>query len=269
MLAGEETDGESVNRVSDVPKEFKEWLKDNEERMERAKSLPYFIRDNRKYVNQTQTTTLIRLGGVIQSAKKSGIEYLEVQELQKPLTENEIIQRIGGGDKTAGSCSSLAFAYAGNKCGFDVLDFRGGESCDFFSTVRNIMAIAQKVGGTVVKNTNDYKKAKDLLQTAQKGKEYYFTCGSHATIIRRTNTGFEYLELQSALSNGFKPLTNRELKYRFGAQKSHSIHKQKVETSDCIIDIDLLRKDNGFKKLLGYINTAKDKQIKGPDGTTR
>lgn len=43
----------------------------------------------------------------------------------------------------------------------------------------------------------------------------------------------------------------------------------KCETRDCIIDIDLLRKDSGFRRMLGYINTAKDKQRKGKSGTTR
>lgn len=46
MLNGEPLNGDSVNRVDDVPDNFKKWLKDNEERIERAKNLPYFLRDN-------------------------------------------------------------------------------------------------------------------------------------------------------------------------------------------------------------------------------
>ena len=52
ILAGEPLDGKSVNRVDDVPKEFKQWLKDNEERIARAKSLPYFLSDNRSIVGE-------------------------------------------------------------------------------------------------------------------------------------------------------------------------------------------------------------------------
>lgn len=260
----------SVNTVADVPQAFTDWVQANRERMTAAKSLPYFIRDNSKYVERTpKATTPSQLEDVLQLAEKASVEYLAVSELSKTLTEDEIISRVSGGDLTTGSCSSLAFTYAGNRCGFDVLDFRGGMSQSFFSRTGNIMSIAEKVGGTVAKHTNDYKKAKDLLKTTQMGKEYYFTCGSHAAIVRRTETGFEYLELQSPYVNGFKPLDENVLKRRFAAKKSHTVYGTKCETRDCIIDIDLLRKDSGFRRMLGYINTAKDKQRKGKSGTTR
>lgn len=260
----------SVNTVADVPQAFTDWVEANRERMTAAKSLPYFIRDNSKYVERTpKATTPSQLEDVLQLAEKASVEYLAVSELSKTLTEDEIISRVSGGDMTTGSCSSLAFTYAGNRCGFDVLDFRGGMSQSFFSRTGNIMSIAEKVGGTVAKHTNDYKKAKDLLKTTQMGKEYYFTCGSHAAIVRRTETGFEYLELQSPYVNGFKPLDENVLKRRFAAKKSHTVYGTKCETRDCIIDIDLLRKDSGFRRMLGYINTAKDKQRKGKSGTTR
>lgn len=260
----------SVNTVADVPQAFTDWVEANRERMTAAKSLPYFIRDNSKYVERTpKATTPSQLEDVLQLAEKASVEYLAVSELSKTFTEDEIISRVSGGDLTTGSCSSLAFTYAGNRCGFDVLDFRGGMSQSFFSRTGNIMSIAEKVGGTVAKHTNDYKKAKDLLKTTQMGKEYYFTCGSHAAIVRRTETGFEYLELQSPYVNGFKPLDENVLKRRFAAKKSHTVYGTKCETRDCIIDIDLLRKDSGFRRMLGYINTAKDKQRKGKSGTTR
>lgn len=50
ILAGEQFDGNSVNRVNDVPDNFKRWLKDNEERAKRSYSMPYFIKDNPKYL---------------------------------------------------------------------------------------------------------------------------------------------------------------------------------------------------------------------------
>lgn len=270
IIDGEKPTETSANTVKDVPQAFTDWVERNRERMAAAKSLPYFIRDNSKYVERTpKATTPSQLEDVLQLAEKASVEYLAVSELSKTLTEDEIISRVSGGDLTTGSCSSLAFTYAGNRCGFDVLDFRGGMSQSFFSRTGNIMSIAEKVGGTVAKHTNDYKKAKDLLKTTQMGKEYYFTCGSHAAIVRRTETGFEYLELQSPYVNGFKPLDENVLKRRFAAKKSHTVYGTKCETRDCIIDIDLLRKDSGFRRMLGYINTAKDKQRKGKSGTTR
>jgi hypothetical protein len=214
-------------------------------------------------------TSNTKLDEVIQIMDNAKISYNEVNTHQKPLVESEIIQRVGGGDMTRGSCSSLAFAYVGNKCGFDVLDFRDGVSRQTFSSPSTIMDIAEKAGGVVSKHTNDFTKATELLKTTQEGKEYYFSCGSHAAIVRKTATGYEYLELQSATKNGFKPLTKVELKHRFGAKQSHTSYGRKYETRDCIMDIELLKKDDSFRKLLGYINTSESKQKKGEKGSIK
>ena len=51
----DDDDAKSVNEVEDVPQGFKDWIKDNEERIERAEkrgTLPYFIRDNRGEVDR-------------------------------------------------------------------------------------------------------------------------------------------------------------------------------------------------------------------------
>nr|DAV79798.1 MAG TPA: minor capsid protein [Caudoviricetes sp.] len=49
ILNGEAVDDESVNRVDDVPQVFKDWLTENDERIQRASSVPYFMSDNTKY----------------------------------------------------------------------------------------------------------------------------------------------------------------------------------------------------------------------------
>jgi hypothetical protein len=101
------------------------------------------------------------------------------------------------------------------------------------------------------------------------GKEYYFTCGKHAAIVRKTATGYEYLELQSAMENGFKRLIIMDLRHRFGVKQFHTFHRSIYETRDCIIDIELLKKNASFRELLGYINTAEDKQRKGKIGVNK
>jgi len=49
ILRGEDTNGESVNAVRDVPQKFKDWMNENEDRIDSASSVPYFLRDNPKY----------------------------------------------------------------------------------------------------------------------------------------------------------------------------------------------------------------------------
>ena len=74
-----------------------------------------------------------------QACTTENVEHRAVQALPKQLTSDEIIERLAGGDMTQGSCSSLAFAYIGNKNGLDVLDFRDGGSRRVFSMNKNIM----------------------------------------------------------------------------------------------------------------------------------
>ena len=127
------------------------------------------------------------------------MEYNEVKQHDKAMSDDEIIKRLAGGDMTAGSCSSLAFAYIGNKCGYDVLDFRGGESRSYFGTNRDIKKILSLPG--VDSNIEEYDKAIPnaikILNSFELNEEYYFAAGKHAAIVRKTENGLQYLELQS------------------------------------------------------------------------
>ncbi len=54
ILQGEDVAPTSQNSVTDVPKVFKEWLVDNDDRLQSASSVPYFILDNTKYTGVRQ-----------------------------------------------------------------------------------------------------------------------------------------------------------------------------------------------------------------------
>lgn len=201
-------------------------------------------------------------------ALKIGIPSNPIQKSPKRLTEEEIIQAISGGDKTKGSCSSAAFAYIGNKGGYTVLDFRGGESCDFFSRNSRINMIGNLPGVKmhVAKNTNDFKATKELLENVENGNEYYLATGRHAAIIRKNDNLVEYLELQSKIVNGFKPFDNTVLKKRFKAQKSHAVRGRKYDVDSYLIDVNSLKDNPEFHNILSFLNTAETKQMKGIEG---
>lgn len=61
ILRGEEPTTGSVNEVKDLPENFKGWLTDNESRLQRSASLPYFMTDNPQYTGITPQMT--GLGG--------------------------------------------------------------------------------------------------------------------------------------------------------------------------------------------------------------
>lgn len=206
---------------------------------------------------------------VFEYIEKKKVLYKEVMPLKKELSEKDIISRVGGGDMTEGSCSSLAFAYAGNKCGLDVLDYRGGISQDVFSRSGFIKEITKGVGGLVINEYNDYDAANKIFEFLSIGKEYYFAIGKHAAIIRKTDNGvIEYLELQSHYDerNTWHLLNKASLKRRFKVQTAYRKYGMKWEPPTSLIDIDLLKNNAKIKKLLGYINTNEADQMKGAKG---
>lgn len=273
MLRGEKPieAHESKNFVGELPKSFKDWYDSNKERLSRSKTTPYFIEDNKKLILEggvvvtANATTAkgtpkmqpTKLDDVFARIDKEGIEYREVKPFTKQPTDTEIIERIGGGDKTFGSCASLAFAFAANKCGLDVLDFRGGKSLDYFSAFTNLMQICDNVGGYSSFSTTGIQ----LMKQTQPGKLYYLVYAQHAAIVRQVGKGkYEFLELQHSTSNGWKPLDSRVFSWRFGGSGRQF---------GLLMDIELLQMDSGFQKMVGYINTAQADQRKGMSGTIK
>ena len=96
-------------------------------------------------------------------AQRLNVSHNEVKDLEKPLTDDEIIQKLAGGDMTKGSCSSLAYAYCANKAGLDVIDFRGGDSTSVLSRNINI-PYAYKAANADIKEYMVKREAKDVAK---------------------------------------------------------------------------------------------------------
>ena len=108
------------------------------------------------------------------------------------------------------------------------------------------------------------------MKNVDEGKEYYLATGRHAAIIKKVGGEYQYLELQSdgrnGYVNGFHQLNNQILKIRFGCQKSHTFRGRGYAVSNTMIEIDSLGKNDEFKKILSFINTAEGNQTKGSRG---
>lgn len=211
--------------------------------------------------------------GIEQVARllNNNVEWVPVRVLDKPLDEETIIGKLCGGDLTKGSCASLAFAYVAQKAGYDIVDFRDGKSRTTFSTgcVRILRTLKENgMNGVFVGKAKSYLTAgKRALKSVEPGKQYYFECGRHATIVRMNENRLEYLELQSGVQNGWLPFErygsiDNALNRRFGAPKS----SRGYEVDSFLIDVDEMAKSKRLMKLMGYINTEPDKQAKGAHG---
>ena len=201
--------------------------------------------------------------------KLDNVEYRRVEKHKSPLTEDEIINSLSGGDMTKGSCASLALAYVGQKAGMNVLDFRDGASRSFFAT----RAILRKIGmlPNVITVTETAKSAvtagNKLLRRVETGKEYFFCSGKHAAIVRNKDGVMQYLELQSATGSGWQNFNGNPrytLAHRFGDYRFNG-----HDIDAFMIEVNSLKGTDNLRYLLGYINTAKNEQGKGKYGTRK
>jgi len=208
---------------------------------------------------------------ICQTCEINHVDYLDVSQHTIQYTDEELITRISGGDMTSGSCSSLGLAWAGNRAGLDVLDYRGGNSMKIFSRRSNILKVADMDGvvSTVQKGYNDVKNATTLLKSMEMNKEYYLATGTHASIVKHTESGYYYLELQSATDSGWTKWGSNTLKKRFGCTKSCTVAGMKFEQTSVLIDVDSLGNSDEFKTMLGYINTNEGSQKKGVSGRVK
>ena len=212
---------------------------------------------------------------------KQGVEYREVKLLDRELTEEEIINRLAGGDLTSGSCMSLAQAYSANKCGLDVIDYRGGASQNVMSYAsRNIMHL--KGLTPMVEQGETIRPAKALLNRVEEGKEYYFITGRHASIVRKIDGKLQYLELQSAKNSGWHFFESDDIIFK-GTPYEKKVHHTVSDTlkdrfacnrgtqygNSYMVDIEQFKGSDEFRDLMGYINTAEHKQKKGALGSVK
>ena len=198
--------------------------------------------------------------GAIRICQKKHVDNNPVNPLESEITEQDIINRIGGADKTKGSCASLAFAYAANKAGYDVLDYRGGDSLEVFSNRDTFAKLAKADNSKWIQNyaSSGSDKMK-FIKSLPDNKEYIFSTGKHSAIVKQVNGVAYYLELQDGQkNNGWVKMRNSfDMSSRFGDISSSGYFAISVED---------ISKSNGFKDMCGYINTSPDKQVKGKGG---
>ena len=234
----------------------------------------------------SQATNSVAGQELIDYCKAVGVEYREAEPIKNFVFDDaKTISKISGGDRTQGSCVSLAMTYIGNMLGFDVRDFRGGKSMKAFSLHMNNKKLCNLdgVNAVVEHEFSALKGAKACMSTMEEDKIYMLCTGRHASIVRKVQPteknpkGYQFLELQSQDGSGWKNFDNTErgyntdttLRRRFGCTKSRTVLGTKIQQESYLIEAESLRGNEEFRRLLGYINTEKSKEMKGVGGSAK
>jgi hypothetical protein len=97
IMNGEMPDESSANTVKDVPDNFTKWIGDNRTRIEHAKSLPYFIRDNSVYINNIPITSSAT--ETIREAAKQDLAAKEIKAISPPTPGFHVYKELGNGGR--------------------------------------------------------------------------------------------------------------------------------------------------------------------------
>lgn len=242
--------GYKAERKSDIPLNGSKWTTGK--------------RQSKAQATKKEYSEAMRI--TVDDLKTKDVEYKEVKERTTVMSEAEIIQAIGGGDRTNGSCVSVGLAYVGQSNGLDVYDYRGGKSQDFFSDKWRAIRIFDLPNVTKITETarSEITAGNKLLKRVEEGKQYFFTAGQHAAIVTKQNGVLKYLELQHPDTNGWRDFNGNpryDLSHRFGARQGRGINETAY-----MFDVKDMAGSDEFKELLGYINTAENEQKKGAGG---
>lgn len=256
-------DEEGNNYYVPADMTYKEWKREFVNDDSRQNNLQEIAFDDRMSINNEQIRKFV------QDLDNMGVDYNKVSKHKVQLTENEIISAISGGDRTKGSCASLGLVYIGQKGGYNVLDFRDGNSRDFFANYYNLLEIAKlpNTGAIFESARSSITVGSKLLKKVDIGKEYYLVAGRHAAIVRKTNDGvLQYLELQSQKNSGW---INFDGNPRFTLSTRFACSQNPGNEAGFMIDVEQFKESEELKVLLGYINTDVGKQVKGVGGNVK
>ena len=221
-----------------------------------------------KYKDKLNVIHTEAYNNLINRLNRNNVDFLKVKKLRNKLSIDKIIERLAGGDMTSGSCASVGLAYVGNRNGLDVLDFRGGASQQFFSSRFNLDELTRILPEDSVMTSvarSYITSGNRLLQQVEQGREYYFVCGRHASIVRRNEDNvLQYLELQSSTRSGwtdFNANPRHTLSTRFGCRNTTG-----RDVTGFMIDVESFQDNEEFREILGYINTNASEQRRGASG---
>lgn len=208
LLAGEELGGESLNRVGDVPPQFKEWVRDNRERITKARAKgteAYFLRDNKLYVDgilDTKPNALqiaakrhaARTPEQIEAIRKAWEERVLDRQIKEVMAKaravGDTVQSIAQSvaNKYGAFCTPINYKTAESIKRKVLLERRDPMKAGFFPS--DLMDIVRT---TIIVDKNGID---DVINALEQRKEYF------RTKKQKTNLGYSGVIVNVEFDNG-------------------------------------------------------------------
>lgn len=211
LLNGEPVDGESVNKVNDVPQAFKDWVKDNAHRIVKAQSLPYFVTDNvetvAKIMQKAQPNTIV--AELMQ--KTANFDEYALYFKRHSDKVASLLREYEKQDTDMGQ--AIIVNQIKHECAVltnQALIASGHISKDWTWARTEFDAVVQKkatytVGNKIVKL--DEVKTDILVYKDNEGREFAYAIGTNKSLFKATEASTAIQELPPYLRKGIKRVT--------------------------------------------------------------
>ena len=143
LIAGEDVSNYKFSgEVTSMPKQFNEWIKNNEERIKSAKSLPYFIRDN--FVGGD-----ISKGMVFATKSLTTLERAEIRHAQRTQEQIDEIKKEYNSRKAVRKYANSILDYMSGIADVDTISLRnalkGGNIALIETEARKLKTIGKEI----------------------------------------------------------------------------------------------------------------------------
>lgn len=252
ILAGNESELKSVNHVSDIPANFKTWIKDNQERIDNAKSKPYFIKDNEQFIAKKKKEPYVYSDSSFDKLRSAGVtvrtEQLSAYSYKVNMGEFDLSEF---NDDVLSLCNknniSLDEVYLVNDLGKMKLSFYGyydGNKLKPFTMERSF-----KREDGVISVTHDRLVVPEDLQGNGISKELF-----RSLYKQYGNAGVEKISVHANMEVGGYTWG----KYGFTADKSYA---SKLYGHAKSAAFDGLLTDKEFSEISKYLNDCMNKKM--------
>lgn len=150
LLRGEPVNGESVNAVRDVPENFKQWVRDNQERIESASSLPYFLKDNMGYFTDAQALSITERAALRHSQRTTEEREAILKAWENRKKHNALVNKV------ANNILKVAKDYG-------EIDYSGLEAAITSGNINTIDSVTKSVAQQLVAMKKAEQALSDLI----------------------------------------------------------------------------------------------------------
>lgn len=243
ILNGQQPTKDSVNTVRDLPDAFKQWVEQNTTRIENARNLPYFVKDNRKRVDA--------ILGHEPEVIKSPPEIAKERHEARTTAQASAIQQAWNERRIANIQQAIADGYLPKECAEGLSSLPQEQFND------RIAFLQQRAKAHVDRDPKAVQDIKDAWEKRVKEHERIKRSADRVLALAKTWNEVDYSALEALIAQG--KLTGMEAETRRVMDALKAMRAEEKALSDLIPDVHGWHKQFSIAELKTVHNSIEAK----------